>query len=41
MERPKAVKVQFLNMQGKLNTLQCDGLLARIFQHEIDHLDGI
>ena len=30
-----------LNEKGKPFTLKADGLLARIIQHEYDHLDGI
>ena len=39
--RPLAVTVQALNEKGRPFTLDADGLLARIIQHEYDHLDGI
>ena len=39
--RPLKVTVQALNENGKPFTLEADGLLARIIQHEYDHLDGI
>lgn len=39
--RPVAVTVQALNEKGKPFVLEADGLLARIIQHEYDHLDGI
>ena len=39
--RPLAVTVQALNEKGKPFTLDADGLLARVIQHEYDHLDGI
>lgn len=39
--RPVAVTVSALNEFGKPFTLEADGLLARIIQHENDHLDGI
>ncbi len=39
--RPLRVTVQALNENGKPFTLEADGLLARIIQHENDHLDGI
>ena len=39
--RPVEVTVQALNEKGKPFTLKADGLLARIIQHEYDHLDGI
>ncbi len=39
--RPARVTVQALNEKGKPFTLEAEGLLARIIQHENDHLDGI
>jgi peptide deformylase len=39
--RPLAVTVQAVNEKGRPFTLDADGLLARIIQHEYDHLDGI
>ena len=39
--RPVRVTVQALNEKGRPFTLEADGLLARIIQHEYDHLDGI
>jgi peptide deformylase len=41
IRRPVKVTVQALNENGKPFTLDADGLLARIIQHEYDHLDGI
>ena len=41
VERPYAVTVKGQNRQGKSIRIQAKGWLARIFQHEIDHLDGI
>ena len=40
VERPKKIKVRFQSVQGKDVDLVCDGLMSRIFQHEIDHLNG-
>ena len=39
--RPSAVRVRFQQLDGSELTIETDGLLARAFQHEIDHLDGI
>ncbi|HOP99257.1 MAG TPA: peptide deformylase [Acetivibrio clariflavus] len=39
--RPKKVWVEALNRKGEKITLEGEGLLARAFCHEIDHLDGI
>ena len=41
IRRPVRVTVQALDENGKPFTLEADGLLARIIQHETDHLDGI
>lgn len=41
IRRPERVTVQALNENGKPFTLQAEGLLARVIQHENDHLDGI
>ncbi|MBR7064746.1 MAG: peptide deformylase [Treponema sp.] len=41
IRRPMRVTVQALNENGRAFTLEADGLLARIIQHEIDHLNGI
>ena len=40
IKRPEKVTVQAFNEKGKPFTLEADGLLARIIQHENDHLDG-
>lgn len=39
--RLKELTVQFTNEKGVSQTLKLQDLNARIFQHEIDHLDGI
>lgn len=40
-DRPMHVKVEALNRNGEKITLEGEGLLAKAFCHEIDHLDGI
>ena len=39
--RPKIIKVKYLNLEGKEEEIEADGLLATCIQHEIDHLNGI
>jgi peptide deformylase len=39
--RPKEVTIDAMNMDGEVNRFELDGLLARCFLHENDHLDGI
>lgn len=41
VERAKKVVVKGWDLEGKEITIEGEGLLARILQHEIDHLDGI
>jgi len=38
--RPARSLVRGLDRQGKPLQIEATGLLARIFQHEVDHLDG-
>jgi len=41
VERPVRIKIRARDMNGKRIKLKADGLLARVLQHEIDHLDGV
>ncbi len=41
VERPYAVTVSGRDASGTPVRLKVEGLLARIFQHEIDHLNGV
>jgi len=41
VERPNAVRVKFLNREGKPQELEASGLLATCLQHEIDHINGV
>lgn len=41
VERHVRISVKGLNRHGKPVRINAEGWLARIFQHEIDHLDGI
>jgi peptide deformylase len=39
--RPERVKARFLDLEGKQQEIDADGLLARVIQHEIDHINGV
>jgi peptide deformylase len=39
--RPEWIRVEYQDMNGKPQSLEADGLLARVIQHEIDHINGI
>ena len=41
VERFEAIQVKGLNRFGKPLKLKLNGWMARIFQHEIDHLNGV
>jgi peptide deformylase len=38
--RPKEVEIKFVDMNFKEHILRTGGWLARVIQHEMDHLDG-
>ncbi|MGC9312834.1 MAG: peptide deformylase [Sediminispirochaetaceae bacterium] len=39
--RPQAITVQAVNEKGKPFRIDADGILARVIQHEMDHLKGV
>lgn len=39
--RPQHIRVRFSTPNGDTMTKQFTGMTARIFQHELDHLDGL
>jgi len=41
IKRAQNVTVEALNEQGKPVTFEAEGLLARVLQHEIDHINGV
>jgi peptide deformylase len=41
IKRSSKVRVRFLGLDGREHRLTADGFLARTFQHEIDHTNGI
>ena len=41
IERPNECEVEYLDYNGKKQSLKTDGLLATCIQHEMDHLEGI
>ena len=40
VERAESVVVRYLDLEGKTQTIEADGLLAVCLQHEMDHLQG-
>ena len=41
IKRPKSIKVRFTTPDGNTSTKTFTGMTARVFLHELDHLDGI
>lgn len=41
VSRPKSITVRALDENGNSFTLEATGLLARVIQHEFDHIDGV
>lgn len=41
VKRKQKVTIEAYNREGRLMEIEARDLLARVFQHEIDHLDGI
>jgi peptide deformylase len=39
--RHKSLRIDYLDKQGKKQTLRLSGFAARVVQHEYDHLEGI
>jgi peptide deformylase len=41
VDRPVAVKVEGVSPEGEPIRVEAEGLVARVVQHELDHLDGV
>lgn len=41
VKRAEKIKMKYLDENGEQQIIEADGLLARCFQHEYDHLDGV
>ncbi|MBX4186687.1 MAG: peptide deformylase [Candidatus Doudnabacteria bacterium] len=41
VRRPVKITVEAQNLSGEKNKFEADGMLSRVIQHEVDHLDGI
>jgi peptide deformylase len=41
VERPRAIKLRYLDRDNEIRELDAEGLLATCIQHEMDHLDGV
>jgi peptide deformylase len=41
IKRPKKILAEYQDSKGHTHTVELDGLISRVFQHEFDHLKGI
>ena len=41
VKRPAKITVEAQNLAGDKSKFEADGMLARVIQHEVDHLDGV
>ena len=41
VERPEKIVVEYFDRNGQKHTQHAEGYFARVFLHEMDHLDGI
>jgi peptide deformylase len=41
VERPQHIRIDYLDQSGNSSQKEVHGFLATVFQHEIDHLDGV
>lgn len=41
VKRPAAIQIQAWNRRGRPFTMEADGLMATVIQHEFDHLNGV
>jgi peptide deformylase len=39
--RPKLITVEYQDFNGLIKNMTLDGISARVFQHELDHMNGI
>lgn len=39
--RPRKIKIDYLDLEGKSQSLVAEGFLSTVFQHELDHLAGV
>jgi len=41
VRRPEEIKIKYQDLDGAQHEEECTGMLARVLQHEIDHLNGV
>ena len=41
VKRPVKITVEALNLKGEKHRFDAEGMVSRVIQHEVDHLDGV
>lgn len=41
VERPRRIRVDYMDLDGHARAVEVEGFLATVFQHELDHLQGV
>ena len=41
VDRPEGIRCSFQDLDGAPHVIECNGLLGRCIQHEVDHLNGV
>ena len=41
VERPQHIRLDFIDLSAKKRSLEIQGFIATVCQHEVDHLDGV
>ena len=41
VERPRRIRLRYLDRDNEIRELEAEGLLSTCIQHEMDHLDGV
>ena len=41
VERPSKIRVDYLDIEAREQSITAEGFLATVLQHELDHLDGV
>jgi len=41
VKRPDKIRLNYHDVEGNPHVMECDGLLGRCIQHEVDHLNGL
>lgn len=41
IQRPFSIRVEYMTLKGERLTAEAHGMLARVIQHEVDHLNGV